>query len=367
MSSFLHIIDTTGPGGAETVFLDLASETKRHGHSCFAIIRGPGWVEDQLKKRGISYRIVDSKGSFNFRFVWVLVKEIRKHRVNIIQSHLFGSSIYAALASLITGVRLVSTVHGMVDISDRERFLKLKVWVLNKGVARLIAVTDQISAKLANYKGIDSSKLSTVYNGIDVDRYASVALSSAPSSECQETRVGCLGNIREPKNYGLALDTVAEIKKKGISVELCIAGQGSDAQQAPLRTKIKELGIEGNVKLLGFVSDTPAFLSSLDVFLMTSSSEGHPLALTQAMANGLPIVSTPSGVQEIVDNGEQALISKKHDAKELAELVLRIIGDEVLANDLGAKAQAKARAQYSEQAMFESYFLMYRELSKECA
>ncbi|PTB92107.1 glycosyltransferase family 1 protein, partial [Marinobacter sp. Z-F4-2] len=86
----LHVIDTTGPGGAETVFLALAEGCIKQGYRSVALIRGPGWVEQQLKKLSIPYYIRDCKGSLNFRFLREMFDIIRKENVTHIQSHLLG-------------------------------------------------------------------------------------------------------------------------------------------------------------------------------------------------------------------------------------------------------------------------------------
>jgi len=142
--AILHLIDTTGPGGAETVFIQLADKMRDKGFDSIVVIPGPGWVCDELVRRGLKPYVIPAKGGFAFGFLYQLVKLIKKHRVKLIQSHLLGSNVYAAMAGLITGVPVVATYHGMVDVSPNERFRSLKNRVMHWGIKHYVAVSQQL-------------------------------------------------------------------------------------------------------------------------------------------------------------------------------------------------------------------------------
>ena len=80
--SILHAIDTTGPGGAETVFLDLVQKLTLEGYNNYAIIKGAGWVENQLKRRGVRYYILKPSGFLSIKYYVELYKLIRKNDCN---------------------------------------------------------------------------------------------------------------------------------------------------------------------------------------------------------------------------------------------------------------------------------------------
>ena len=98
MKTILHIIDTTGPGGAETVFIDLATRLPKDKYHSIVVIRGKGWVYEELCRRGVQPILLDAKGSFNWRYLLNLIKLIRSNRVDLIQSHLLGASVYCSMA-----------------------------------------------------------------------------------------------------------------------------------------------------------------------------------------------------------------------------------------------------------------------------
>ncbi len=121
MLNILHSIDTPGPGGAETVYLDIVTRLDRDRFTSFPVIPEKGWIYDQLQEQGFDPIIIDSTGSFNTRYLWELIKLIRKQKIDLIHSHLFGSNVYCSLAGLLTSTPVISTFHGFVDATGRGR------------------------------------------------------------------------------------------------------------------------------------------------------------------------------------------------------------------------------------------------------
>jgi len=362
MSSILNIIDTSGPGGAETVFINLCVAQKSAGDRPIAVVKGEGYVLDQLKRNGIDTHVIESKGSFNFQLLTKLLRIIREEKVDLIQSHLFGSAVYAGLAGLLSRRPVFSTIHGVVDIRQDDRLLKAKLLILRLGCRKIIAVSDQIFSMLNNLPLLPQGRVATIYNGIDTSRYSKLeqpGLRARMNLQGQVV-IGALGNIRRPKNYPLAVDALECLHKKGLEAHLLIAGDGKGDLLNELQQRIGKAGLERYVHVLGFVDNVQDFLSSLDVLMISSSSEGHPLALTQAMVNALPIVATPCGVEDILEDGHDALIAEAHDAGQLAERIDDIIRNPELGRKLAANARNKALERYSMESMTDSYYRLYQ-------
>lgn len=362
MKTILHIIDTTGPGGAETVFLELVKSAEKNGYKSIALIRGPGWVQSELERLSLRFFVIDCKGSMNFGYLRKLTQLIRVERVDIIQTHLLGSSVYGCLAGLICRRPVFCTFHGLVDIGRDERFKSLKLLALRLGGSKLITVTTRLQEVITSLRIVRKERIQTICNGIDMSLYQKVESVSVRSKlgVGEDLLIGSVGNIRIPKNYPLAIEAINTLHQQGVKVHYAIAGQGSTEQLKPVVSLVERYGLTEYVHVLGFVSDIQEFLSSLDIFLMSSSSEGHPLALTQAMANGLPIVSTPSGVEEIVDHEINALISAGHDSPSLAQCIKALYLDSGKAASLGENACSKAQELYSLEAMVGQYMNLYR-------
>lgn len=354
--TILHVIDTTGPGGAETIFTQLAYDSKQKGFKTIALIRGPGWVFSELNRLGIQVVVEDCKGSFNLRFLLSLVRLIKKERVDVIQSHLLGSNVYASLAGLLSGVPVISTFHGFVDISAKEKFSAIKFLSIRFGSKKVIAVTDQISQMLSKVRWLNAKKIVTIANGIDTNVFR---VKSNYESAGNSFRIGCLGNVRNAKNYPLALNALKSLCDEGLNVELHIAGDDTNGLADECKALAKSLGISNRVVWHGFIDDACAYLHSLDLFLLCSTSEGHPLALTQAMSCGLPIVVTPCGVEHIIKHSSNGLVSERIEREALVASIKKMLVSPELRKELGSAASLSVRESYSLHATMIAYLKEY--------
>ncbi|MCK7577965.1 MAG: glycosyltransferase [Chromatiales bacterium] len=102
------------------------------------VIRGPGWVHDELQQRGLIPFIVEAKGAFNWRFLHALIDIIRHKHIDLVQLDLISSNIYCALAGLLTARPVIATFHGMVDVDPYERLRWLKFQLMNRGINRFV-------------------------------------------------------------------------------------------------------------------------------------------------------------------------------------------------------------------------------------
>lgn len=362
MKTILHVIDTTGPGGAETIFIQLAKKMADNGHHSLALIRGNGWVQSQLEKYNIPFIVLDCKGSFNFKYLLEIAKIVKSKNISIIQSHLLGSNVYCSIVGLLTGTRVISTFHGEVDISPTENFRLIKLLAIQLGSSKVITVTDRLTKMVKSLPLISASKVLTIYNGIELEQYGKINTSSFRDTlniHPNEILIGSLGNIRSPKNYPLAIRTIKSIHEKGQKVHYVVAGEGNEKQMQPLLDLTNELKLKKYIHFLGFTKKTQEFLSSLDIFLMSSSSEGHPLALTQAMVNGLAIASTKSGVELIVSNNEEAILSTEMTPESLSQAIQTLIETPELAKKISANAKLKALKHFNLDTMFQNYLKIY--------
>lgn len=356
-TTVLHVIDTTGPGGAETVFLDLAEECARRGYKSIALIRGPGWVEEQLKARGITYYIRDCKGSLNFRFLYQLAKIARKERVTQIQSHLLGSNVYTSLIGILLRIPVVATFHGHVDISENERFRNAKLAIIRAGAKQVVCVTEDLKESVnRSTSGWARLRPIVIPNGIKTSVLETLPLKSLETKSAPVV-FGCLGNIRPAKNYQLAVDFMAYLKDRDIDARLLIAGDDTKPEARDLKAYVETIGVGEKVSFLGFIDDVPKFLGSIDVFLMTSSSEGHPLALTQALAAGKPVISTRNGVEKVIPEALMFL-AKEHTVEALSQAQTRLQETTQLTGLL-SKGREFVRDNYSLDAMFSRYLRLY--------
>lgn len=364
MIRILHIIDTTGPGGAETVFLDLIRGLDPTRYAPVVVIRGPGWVHDQLVASGITPHVIPAKGSFNIRFLRALLRLIRKERIDVIQSHLLGSNVYACLAGLLTRTPVVATFHGMVDIGDGERFVGLKQAILNRGAKRIVFVSRFLQDYLGSKMYLRPDRSQVIYNGIDLGRFTAVVpapLRAELNIAADRPLIISVGNVRPSKGHEVLLKAALEVRKQIPGVVFVVVGDVSkDLGRSILRQR-NDLGLEDTVRFLGFRQDIPRLLAAADLFVLPSVQEGFSIATIEAMATGVPVIVTRSGgPEEIIDNPSVGRTVAPGSENEIAIAAIELLTDRDRRRDMIERARDSARERFSIEAMTRAYDEIYR-------
>ncbi len=363
MKTILHMIDTTGPGGAETVFIDLATHLPKEKFRSVVLIRGKGWVYEELCRRGVSPVIFDAKGSFNWRYLLRLCKLIKKENVDLIQSHLLGSNVYSSLAGLLTRTPVVATFHGAVDIGEKERWKGAKFRAINAGAKCIVAVSDSLREDIVNRTPINQDKIKTIYNGINITDFQqprTCKLRQKFGWSSDDIIIGSLGNIRSAKGYDILLHAAALIDKKSSSFRFVIAGQGKKGLYDRLLQLRSDLKLEETVHFLGFIDDPASYLANLDIFLLSSTSEGFSIATIQAMASKLPIIATKSGgPEEIITHGENGWLIEAGNANEIVEGIVQLVSNQDLAANLAKRGSAHVLNTFDIKVMLAGYEGIY--------
>lgn len=362
MIRVLHTIDTTGPGGAETVFINLVKDLDPCRFRSFAAIRGPGWVFDTLRKNRIEILFIPSRGGFNFLYLLELVKIIRRYKIDIVQSHLLGSNVYCSLAGLICRVPVVSVFHGFVDIHAGEVLMAVKRKLVNLGSKKIVFVSDRLCEYYVQNFGISPLKSITIYNGVNTkvfrpqkDDSIRKELGLGPG----HILIGALGNIRSAKGYDVFLKAARLVYDRHPECRFLIAGQGAGALYDALLELRNQLGLENVFFFLGFRENTSMVLNNLDIFVLSSVSEGFSISTIEAMACGIPVIVTRSGgPEEIVMNGENGLCVECCE-KAIANAFHNLMVNPELRSKLSRTALRLVRNSFSLRAMIRKYESVY--------
>ncbi len=363
----LHLIDSGGPGGAETVCLNLITGLDPAGWDHHVVVPVRDWLHAALADRGIPSTVIGSEGSFDFRYLAEIVRLIRERRIDLVQTHLFTTAVYASVAGRISGVPVVSTIHGIVDTGPPNRKRDFKFRLLDSERNRIVLVSSLLKESIATQGHLRDEITRVVPNGIDVSEFR-----PAPDTSFRRelgipsdgVLIGALGNVRVPKDYANLLEAAAILKSLSPAYRIVIIGDtdGMPELYRQLVEKHAELGLGDVVRFAGFRSDTPRLLNNLDIFVMSSEKEGLPLAMLQAMATGVPVVATRcGGPQEVIVEGENGLLVDTHAPADLANALHTLAADPFMADKFRAAGRRTIEERFTIDRMIEGYTSIYQE------
>jgi glycosyltransferase involved in cell wall biosynthesis len=207
----------------------------------------------------------------------------------------------------------------------------------------VIATSRGVADDLVQNYGVAPGIATVVPNPVDVDDVARQAREPLPSelSAGDEPTIVTAGRLAEAKNFPLLIDALKVLSVR-LPFRAWILGQGE--LEADVRRRIEDAGLQSRVRLLGFHPNPYKFMAAADVFVLTSRYEGFGNVLIEAMASGVPVVSTASfGTRDIVQHERTGLLVEQHDAQHVATALERIIGNRALRARLAAAARERAR------------------------
>jgi glycosyltransferase involved in cell wall biosynthesis len=365
MITVLNVIDTGGPGGAETVFLNICAGLDPTEFRSISVVSREGWLADSLRARGATPWIIPSRGSLSIRYLRQIMHAARSGKADVIAGHLYGSAVYCSLAGKLLGIPVVSVLHGQSDIAKGGRFPGLKKFLVRTGTKRLVFVSDRLRQDLTAALRVSDEQCAVIPNGVDIDRFSGVTgrpLRTELGLQGDQILVGAVGNIRSPKAYDVFLRAAKLLKDHSPRYRFAIAGEGSGKLYDEMLTLRRELDLEREVTFLGLRSDVAEILHSLDVYVLSSTTEGFSIACVEAMAAGTPVVATRSGgPEEIVEHERSGLLVPTQNPRAVADAVRRFELDSSLASELTANALKRVQRRYTLSSMLRAYEQLFRD------
>ena len=356
-----HLLSSFAMGGQERVALDLAAAQVRRGHEVSAISLAPlphGVLAGELVARGVTLHSVPKGPAFDVGTIARLRRLLRACHIDILHTHNPQPLAYGAPAGRLARVAVVHTKHGVNP--DRGR----RLWLRRMGghlVHAYVAVSQATAEVAARDRECPPGRLSVIPNGVDLDAYrpdldARREIRAALEVPPEAWLFGTVGRVSVEKDHALLVRAVGPLL--GPRVRLVIAGDG--AELANVRAEASAYAPW--IVLTGVRHDIPRVLASLDAFVLSSRSEGLPLALLEAMATGLPVVATNvGGVPEVLADGSAGILVSPRDERALRHSLGALMLDPAAAVALGARGRERAR-HYDAAGVVDRYMSLYGRL-----
>ncbi|MDZ4344694.1 MAG: glycosyltransferase [Candidatus Binatia bacterium] len=193
-----------------------------------------------------------------------------------------------------------------------------------------------------------------VRNGLDLGRFRNIPLSPNGS-----TRIVGIGSLLQLKRWERLLKAAVILRDRGLDFLIEIAGTGP--LRKSLERQTQDLGLAGQVTLIGYVKDIPALLVNSTFLAHTSDIEGCPNVVLEAMASGRPVVATDAGdVPFIIEDGRTGFVVRRGDDDALVDRMARLITDRDLCRRMGQAGRAKAEREFGLDRLVEETLAAYQ-------
>lgn len=362
----LHLLDTVDRGGAEMLALDVCRSARRHGiEMIFATAQG-GELEADFRASGADFVRLNRKLPIDFIEIFNLRRLIKKRGIEIAHAHQAVDALHLYLATLNMPVKKILTFHGFIADAKNLRSLRFLIPRMDAN----IVVSQGLKTWLAKKDGLDVGSFRVLYNGTDVERLAPTGKSLKKELKLEQSAplIGMIGNFyRDPRKDQMTLcralpKVFAEVK----NAHCVFAGKVESGAEAKLRDCIEfceASGIADRVHFLGVRDDIPDVLDALDLFVFSSLQEGLPIAMTEAMLVGVPlIVSNIEPLLEASVNGEYAEVFPVGDAETLSAKIIELLRNARLRQGLADRAKNYASRQFSISGHLEQLKALYESL-----
>jgi glycosyltransferase involved in cell wall biosynthesis len=364
----LHVAKANGIGGSERHLFTLLPGLSDRGIDVGMCVLAEGAAQrfvEPLQRLGVPVVTRCAGPNENPLLIPVIARQIRRFRPDLVHTHLLHADLYGLPAARGLGVPAIRSVHRTVG---RRGYVCLERLV-GPLAGCTIAISDEVARFVRDARLATPERVRTVRYGIDAAPFATAPLGRAAARAAlgcgpDEVSVGIASRLVPGKGHAFLIDAVGAAHRKAAAIRLHVAGDG--ALGGELRQRASRLLPPGVATFHGHVTDIGSFLAACDVLVfptLPEFGEGFGLAALEAMAAGCPVVATPmGGLPDMVVDGVTGMLVAPGAVDQLAAALVHLAEDAALRTAMGANAAARARREFSADAMVAATAGIYEEL-----
>lgn len=329
--NLLFLIFSYKTGGIERLLIDTANEMQKRGHRVSLCIINDTYDSELLTNYQADIRLFrlerpTGPGS-RLPYMKQLATIVAIEQIDLIHCQDLNCVVFSLLAKLRRPqVKIIDSVHDTMVFATYPGY---KILLERLLCSRIIAISKSVEKEIL-LRGIPQKQVAVIYNAIITEKYQ-----PKQHQKCFSPDQVVLGNVARIlphiKGQGILLEALRIVKEKHPSIRCLFAGEAAKENRADYEalldyTRVHHL--EEQVQFCGNVSDVPAFLATIDIFVLPSISEGFGISLIEAMSMGIPcIASDISGPAEIITSETVGVLFESKNPADLAEKIDYVISN----------------------------------------
>ena len=351
------LIPQLNTGGIQKMVVDLAENLLKLGMTVQIVCFGPkvgGLFEQKAEEKHIDVRYLGKRSGMDLTIIPKIYRAMKQFKPDVVHGHQRAFT-YALLPTVLCGVKSrVYTIHNLAEKDTwgiQRPILRCAIRIFG---VRLVAISDICKRSAVKLYHQTPDRVACIYNGIDT-----AAFRAPENTERKKENFVAVGRLSPQKNPQLMLRAFKTAHAQYPGAALCMLGDGK--LRPELEQYIHDNGLTDSVRLEGDVSDVRPFLHQAGSYLMSSDYEGLPVAVLEAMAAGLPILSTKAGgVPDIVWDHKNGLLVDVGDEQGLADAMLTLLRDPEMQRNMAEESE-KLALNYDIMNCARSYVEVYRQ------
>lgn len=357
-------------GGTEKLVYDMVRYAdRRYVSPSVCCLNELGEFGENLLESGYPIYALHRRPGIDWSLVRRISKILQQKKIDVIHAHHYTPYFYGIMAIWYCRMvraahvpKMVFTEHGIHYPYRKKRKRLLVNPLLCRLADELVTIAQHTKSNLAKYENYPKKKMGIIYNGIDLSAFSEpihviakkASLEIAPESQI----VGMVARLDPVKNHGMLLRAFQKVASRFPDSRLLIVGDGP--MRSDLESLAKTLEISKQVHFLGSRQDIPELLKIMDIFVLSSFSEGMSITLLEAMAAGVPVVATDvGGNREVVAEGKNGFLVPNDDMEVLSQRLALLLRDQQVRSAMGKAGRQRAEAHFSLEHTVTRYTRLY--------
>ena len=347
MIKVLHTEWSDGWGGQEIRIISEMLALRERGVEVYLACRSYAKIKQKAEENGIKVFTLPFSGSFNIKTILGLKKIIKEYDIDIVNTHSGKDTWTGGIAAKLANVKFIRTRH----LSNKINPSRLNF--INELADFIFTTGENVKKQMIKYNRINSDKIISIPTGVDENIFNPQNFNKIDKNEIY---IGALGVVRGVKGYEYFIESAIILLKKYNNLKFFIAGDGPMFDK--YKQDIENLKLNDKIIMLGHVKDTAEFLSTLDIFVNSSKSEGVSQAIIQALMMNLQVVATDVGSTRDLWRNNNFLLCQSQNSQDLADKIEQLI----IKNKFDNNSREYMIENFSKKAMTEKILTSYKKV-----